>query len=169
MACIQGCNYPPPPLCWVQRGGLSRIQPWASGFPQEAAIQNIWRTSAIKRQECSKLGRGPNCPSQPQTVPRAHAHALSHPGQDFAVGAPHPGASGVCRRDPAQADFWGALGCEATQELELAAPVICCSLRLAVIPPRLGTFRGFTALRAALLEREDHSHLTRSGRVPLTH
>lgn len=136
-------------------------------------MQNIWRTSAIKRQECSKLGTGPNCPLQTQTVTHTHTHCLTPKLCQgfiwvFDISASCPGAFGVCRWDPSQAHFWGTLGCEAMQEPEFGAPVICCLFRLAGIPPRLGSFRDCTPLQAAVLEIEGDSHLTRSSRFPLT-
>lgn len=125
---------------WIERGktpflllcAVEGSSPGARGFPHEAATQNIWRTSAIKRQECSKLGMGPGCPSQAQTVTHTHTHSLClvpelcQPlGWVFAVGTPCPGVFGVCRWGPSQAHFWGTLNDETEQELELTAPVIC--------------------------------------------
>lgn len=130
------------------------------GFPHEAAIENIWRTSATKRQECSKLGMGPNCPLQTQTVPGF--------SWDLAIGASHSGAFRVCRWDPSQGHFRGSLSRKTVQELEFTAPVICCLLCLTGISPRCSNLGDATPPRAALLEREGDSHLPRSGRFLLT-
>lgn len=64
---------------------------------------------------------GPSCPLQAQTVTHCLVPELCQPLGWVFVGTSCAGALGVCRWGPSQAHFWGVLGHEAVQELELTA------------------------------------------------
>lgn len=148
-------SHPPPPLCRVECGELSRIQP--QGWWVSTSGCNTKHLENISQKETGMLQtrKGSKLPLQAQRLTRRHKlpqpRALSELPSSWGLQVGSiPGA---------------LLG----QELELAASVAISLLHLTSSPLGLGSARDFAALQAAVLGTEGDSHLTRSSCFPLTH